>query len=39
MHQLGSSFFPDIRAVLYNRLPNLSEDEVEVIIEIFMTSL
>jgi hypothetical protein len=38
MHHLNPSYFPDIRTVLINRLPNLTDTELEIIIEIFMTS-
>ena len=36
MQQLGSSYFPDIKTVLINRLPHLSETEIDVILDVFM---
>jgi hypothetical protein len=39
MYHISPAYFPDIKAVLINRLPNLSEDELEIILEVFMTSL
>jgi DNA-directed RNA polymerase subunit F len=38
MYHISPSYFTDIRSVLINRLPTLSDDEIEVIIEIFLTS-
>ena len=39
MYHISPAYFADIRTILIHRLPSLSEDELEVIIEIFMTSL
>jgi hypothetical protein len=36
MYHLTPSFI-DIRTLLINRLPHLSEDEVEVILDVFMS--
>jgi len=39
MYHISPAYFPDIKAVLINRLPSLTEDELEIILEVFLTSL
>jgi hypothetical protein len=39
MYQISPAYFADIRTVLLNRLPDLTDNERDIIIEIFMTSL
>jgi hypothetical protein len=36
MHTLGSSYFPDIRTILINRLPTLSDEDLDIILDVFI---
>jgi hypothetical protein len=38
MTPLHPAYFADIRTILLNRLPNLSEDEIDILIDIFLTT-
>jgi hypothetical protein len=37
MHHLGPAYFPDIRTVLINRLPSLSDEDLDIILDVFMS--
>ena len=38
MYHLSPAYFSDIRAILINRIPSLTDAEIEVIIDVFLTS-
>ena len=38
MYQITPAYFADIRTVLLNRLPTLTDEDLEIIIDVFMSS-
>ncbi len=36
MYQISPAYFTDIRSILINRLPSLTEEELNIILEVFM---
>jgi hypothetical protein len=37
MYHLTPSNYSDLRTILLNRLPHLSEDEIEILVDIYMS--
>ena len=37
MYHLTPAIYPDIKMVLINRLPSLSDEEIEIILDVFMS--
>jgi len=37
MSPLNPAFFEDIRTILLNRLPSLSEEDINIIIDVFLS--
>jgi hypothetical protein len=37
MYQLSPFYFQDIRTILINRLPSLSDEDLDIIIDVFMS--
>jgi DNA-directed RNA polymerase subunit F len=38
MQSISPAYFADIRTILYNRLPHLSDDDIDILIDIFLTT-
>lgn len=38
MYHISPAYFTDIRTVLLNRLPTLTDEDLEIIIDVFMSS-
>lgn len=38
MQSISPAYFADIRTILLNRMPHLSEDDIDILIEIFLTT-
>ena len=36
MYHLNPDFYPNIKMVLINRIPSLTEDEINIILDVFM---
>jgi hypothetical protein len=38
MYQITPAYFADIRTVLLNRLPTLTDEDLDIIIDVFLSS-
>ena len=38
MYQISPAYFADIRTILYNRMPHLSDTDIEILVDIFMST-
>jgi len=38
MQPLNPSYIADFRTILYHRMPHLSEDEINILVDIFLTT-
>ena len=38
MYQISPAYFNDIRTVLLNRLPTLTDEDLDIIVDVFLSS-